>query len=354
VPRTASGKNLSVKRIVKLARSERRRSDISVRLSAVGRGPALSTLATSMTDTTDAPSGLSPAIDVVDIGAGTPHLVLQEDDVVVICAEGLSAQQLQAVLGEAHDARSGVVVALPSSAAAGPAARAAFEAGALSTELEVFEPGRALEHSRFADALADAADQRGPRLAAGLPWLRPAVVARLVRRTAMENALIGALVFIPGADMPVMTLNQVRMVLRIAAAYGRGVEPSRAPEVVAVVGAGLGLRALAHQGLRFVPVAGWALKGAIGFGGTIALGRAAAAFYQSGAAGALGGVDIELPEALERRLPKPVSGLLRDRLGLRRDAAEEPADATNEAHDEPLTRISEHVDHAEGGLWRGG
>jgi len=258
------------------------------------------------------------------------------------------------VLSEAHDARSGVVVALPS-AAAGPAARAAIEAGAFGTELEVFEPGRALEHSRLADAVAAAAADRGPNLAAGLPWVRPAVVARLIRRTALQNALIGALVFIPGADMPVMTLNQVRMVLRIATAYGRGVEPTRAPEIVAVIGAGLGLRALAHQGLRSVPVAGWALKGAIGFGGTVALGRAAAAFYQSGAAGALGDVDVELPEALERRLPAPLAGLLGDRLSRRRDApAADPSDVTNEACDEPLTRISTHVDHAEGGLWRGG
>jgi len=354
VPRTASSKNLSVKRIVKTARSERRRSDVSVHLSVVGRGPALRTLSASVMNASDASSVVSPQVDVVDIGVGTPHLAVRDDDLVMICAEGLSPEQLRAVLDEAHGVRAGVVVALPS-AAAGPAARAALEAGAFSTELEVFEPGRALEHSRLADAVAHAAGERGPGLAAGLPWVRPAVIARLIRRTALENALIGALVFIPGADMPVMTLNQVRMVLRIGAAYGRGVEPSRAPEIMAVVGAGLGLRALAHQGLRFVPVAGWALKGAIGYGGTIALGRAAVAFYQSGAAGALGDIDIELPEALEQRLPAPVAGLLADCLGRRRDtAAGDPSDVTNEAHDEPLTRISTHVDHAEGGLSRGG
>jgi uncharacterized protein (DUF697 family) len=49
----------------------------------------------------------------------------------------------------------------------------------------------------------------------------------------------------------------------------------RLAELAATFGAGLGLRALARELLDLVPVAGWALKGAVAYGGTRALGEAA-------------------------------------------------------------------------------
>jgi uncharacterized protein (DUF697 family) len=83
-------------------------------------------------------------------------------------------------------------------------------------------------------------------------------------------------VFVPGADLPVLALNQVRMLLRIEQAYGLEVDlRERAPELLATVGAGLGLRAVARQLLGVVPVAGWAVKGAVAYAGTRALGEAA-------------------------------------------------------------------------------
>jgi uncharacterized protein (DUF697 family) len=85
-------------------------------------------------------------------------------------------------------------------------------------------------------------------------------------------------VFIPGADLPVLALQQVRMLLRIEQAYGLDADPrERAPELLATVAAGLGLRAVARQALSVVPVAGWAVKGAIAYAGTRALGQAAIA-----------------------------------------------------------------------------
>ena len=95
--------------------------------------------------------------------------------------------------------------------------------------------------------------------------------------------MVGAVVFVPGADMPVMTLNQVRMVLRIAAAYGEEVGSQRALEILSVVGAGFGFRALAREALDVVPVAGWALKGALGYSATLSLGKAASAYFDAGA-----------------------------------------------------------------------
>ena len=72
-----------------------------------------------------------------------------------------------------------------------------------------------------------------------------------------------------------LTLNQVRLVLAIALAHGRPLDRSRLPDIAGVVGAGFGFRAFAHQALKFVPVMGWAAKGAIAWGGTRAVGETA-------------------------------------------------------------------------------
>ena len=72
-----------------------------------------------------------------------------------------------------------------------------------------------------------------------------------------------------------LTLNQIRLVLRLAAAHGVELDQSRVPEVLATVGAGFGFRTLARTLLGVVPVAGWAVRGAVAYGGTRALGEAA-------------------------------------------------------------------------------
>ena len=111
-----------------------------------------------------------------------------------------------------------------------------------------------------------------------------AVVDILVERFSRMNGTVGALVFIPGADMPVITLNQIRLVLRIAHAHGIGVGQERAPEVLAVLGAGFALRTLARQAVGLVPFAGWAVKAGVAYGGTRAIGEAAKRYYEEQAA----------------------------------------------------------------------
>jgi uncharacterized protein (DUF697 family) len=49
----------------------------------------------------------------------------------------------------------------------------------------------------------------------------------------------------------------------------------RLPEILATVGAGLGLRTVARELLDFIPVAGWLVKGGVAYAGTRALGEAA-------------------------------------------------------------------------------
>jgi uncharacterized protein (DUF697 family) len=79
--------------------------------------------------------------------------------------------------------------------------------------------------------------------------------------------------------MPVLTLNQIRLVLRIAAAHGVEIGQERLPEVLAVVGGGFALRTLAHQALNFVPFAGWAVQGGIAYGATRTIGEAAVRYF---------------------------------------------------------------------------
>ena len=86
----------------------------------------------------------------------------------------------------------------------------------------------------------------------------------------------------PGADFPVLTLNQIRLVLRLAAAHGVELDQSRVPEVLATIGAGFGFRAVARQVLGVVPVAGWVVKGGIAYAGTRALGEAAHRYFAHG------------------------------------------------------------------------
>jgi uncharacterized protein (DUF697 family) len=150
----------------------------------------------------------------------------------------------------------------------------------LATDVVRAEPGHGFPLDAIAAALAAKLGERATSLARHLPFLRGAVCKQLIDSFARKNGIVGAAVFIPGADLPLLTLNQIRLVLRICAAYGLPVDNSRAPEVLATVGAGLGLRAVARELLDFVPVAGWLLKGAVAYAGTRAVGEAAVRYCE--------------------------------------------------------------------------
>jgi uncharacterized protein (DUF697 family) len=106
----------------------------------------------------------------------------------------------------------------------------------------------------------------------------------------MQNAVIGAAFFLPGADMPAMTLNQARMVLSLAGIYGEDIDRDRALELVGLLGIGLGMRALARSFLRSAPGIGVLIKAGTGFTGTLAVGFAAMRYFESGAPAATGKV----------------------------------------------------------------
>ena len=151
----------------------------------------------------------------------------------------------------------------------------------LATDIVRVAPGEGFPVERIATAIARKLGEDGTALAARLPVLRRAVCDDLIATFSKRNGLIGAAIFIPGVDLPVLTLNQIRLVLRIALAYGQAVDNQRALELGGIVGAGFGLRALARELLDLVPVAGWAVKGAVAYTGTRAIGEAAVRYFEA-------------------------------------------------------------------------
>jgi len=156
----------------------------------------------------------------------------------------------------------------------------------LATDVVRADPGHGFPVEELARALARRLGEAATPLAARLPVLREAVCDQLVESFARRNAIVAAAVFVPGADLPLLTLNQARLVLRLASAYGVEIDGRRVPELLGVLGAGFGLRALAREALDVVPVAGWILKGAVAYAATRALGEAARRYFRQQPAGA--------------------------------------------------------------------
>lgn len=125
--------------------------------------------------------------------------------------------------------------------------------------------------------------------ALAFPFVRKPLAHDAIQSTSMQNALVGVVFLIPGADLPIMTLNQAKMVLIIAAAYGQSLGVSQIKELAAVIAGGFACRTAAREISGLIPALGWAVKGSVGYGGTMAMGYAALKYYEHEAAKAEGG-----------------------------------------------------------------
>jgi len=200
-------------------------------------------------------------------------------DIVVVVAGGCAAAQASPVVHAARRAGCGVIALVEQPDGGTWAAEAGFFDDEVAHGLGAAPAGRRTLENRIVHEAGDGAGA----LAAALPSMRRTYCDHVVLANATQNGVIGVVVIIPGADMPAMTANQVRMVLKIAHAYGEELGLDRAIEILTIVGTGFVLRTLARQALDFVPGFGWAVKGAVGFSGTIALGQAAIAYFEAGA-----------------------------------------------------------------------
>jgi len=226
---------------------------------------------------TGAAAGQSACL--VDAASGTevpPLSQIAEGDVIILVSApaDIDSGTFRSRLAEAEAGGAPVVVVLTEA----PGVQVSFP-GVGPRRVVGMALGGIPPADVLAEAVADAAGDAGVALAAKLPALRDEVCRQLIHRTARQNAVVGCLFIIPGADMPVMTLNEARMILRMAAAHGESVGSERALEILGIVGSGFGLRAVARQALGFIPGPGWVVKGGIAWTGTRALGEAAKAYF---------------------------------------------------------------------------
>ena len=76
-------------------------------------------------------------------------------------------------------------------------------------------------NNRMGEWIIETCREKRLSFALAFPFVARPLSLEAVNATAVQNAGIGVVVFLPGADMPVMTANQMKMILQIAAAYGQ-------------------------------------------------------------------------------------------------------------------------------------
>ncbi len=138
-----------------------------------------------------------------------------------------------------------------------------------------------LSRQRLLSKIAERVESKRISLAAKVTGFRQIVTRQIIDEISGQNGIIGVASFIPASDLPVLTANQIRMVLLIAASHGASLTLERAKELLFVVGGGFSLRAAARQLLGFIPIAGWAVKGAIAYSGTRAIGVLAVKYFEN-------------------------------------------------------------------------
>ena len=261
--------------------TEARSGDAEVaRLCVVGVGPELTRATRALSaGAADESSGMSAALDAL-----SPSDFPAEEglagrwDIVVLVAAGCAAADMAPIVTAVRGAGRQAVALVEA-----PYGEWIDAAGVFDDEVARGLSGDHAGTPNLENRIVRAAGDGAAALAFRLPALRRTYCDHVVLANASQNAVIGAVVIIPGADMPAMTANQIRMVLKIAAVYGEQIGFDRALEILSVVGTAFVFRTLARQALDLVPGFGWALKGAVGFTATVALGEAAIAYFEAGA-----------------------------------------------------------------------
>ncbi len=113
-------------------------------------------------------------------------------------------------------------------------------------------------------------------------FMRKPLAKDAVQITSLQNAGVGLIPFIPGADLPIMTLNQAKMALQIAAAYGHEMNMTRVKELAFVVFGAYVSRSVARKIIASIPFLSVILKPGIAFGSTTAIGYALIEYFEGG------------------------------------------------------------------------
>lgn len=167
-------------------------------------------------------------------------------------------------------------------AAAGSAGATASSSDVSDAPIPIDAAAAAALDRRMGEWVVAACREKRLALALSFPFVRRPLSLEAVSATSFQNAGIGLVLFIPGADMPLMTLNQAKMLLQIAAAYGEPMSVARVKELAAIVGGAFACRSVARQVAGAVPAIGCAVKAGVGYAGTKAMGLAAVEYFERG------------------------------------------------------------------------
>ncbi len=118
-----------------------------------------------------------------------------------------------------------------------------------------------------------------------LPAYRRSAAQRIIRNSTLLSLAAG-IEPIPLIDIPILLGTQIRLVLRMAALYGEPLDSNdakkHARELIVTMAGGLGLRYLAEQAAKAVPIGGDFVAGAIAGAATWSIGQVALEYYEGG------------------------------------------------------------------------
>lgn len=223
---------------------------------------------------------------VADMASAYGNPIPEGDLVAPEGVEGCEADgEAACASGEVAGAHASVFAGIRAAKSAGAGAAAGFAGAAASSPdapIPIDAAAACALDRRMGEWVVAACREKRLALALSFPFVRRPLSLEAVSATSLQNAGIGLVLFIPGADMPLMTLNQAKMLLQIAAAYGEPMSAARVKELAAIVAGGFACRSVARQVAGAVPGVGWAVKAGVGYAGTKAMGLAAIEYFERG------------------------------------------------------------------------
>ncbi|MCL2528722.1 MAG: hypothetical protein FWE41_00040 [Coriobacteriia bacterium] len=119
-------------------------------------------------------------------------------------------------------------------------------------------------------------------LGVAFPFMRQPIALDLTRQTAFENTLIASIFFLPGADMPILTLNQCKLLYQIAVINEVPLSRERLADAAVVIASAFGFRGITRLVLKRLTPIGWLVRGSTAFGATMTMGHLAHQLYSKG------------------------------------------------------------------------
>lgn len=148
-------------------------------------------------------------------------------------------------------------------------------------EVDVHKPQAELERDLAQWCIRNLRDQR-LGFGAAFTFMRHDIAVDLTRQTALENAVIAAVFFLPGADLPILTLNQCKLFYQIAVTNEVPLNRDRLAELALIIVSAFGLRGISRLALKKLAPVGWLVRGVISAGATLGMGHLAYELYSKG------------------------------------------------------------------------